>query len=253
MIAAPMPTPLSSAVRARRTRWAFSLLVLAAALAACGSTNPTPTPRPSTAASASARPTPPPSPSPTPAPTPRYTNEPDDELTGLIPDAVGELTIVKPAVADFAITPGDFGEPYGELGLRFASLQVAYITSPRLSLYAARADGPPVTTEELEPYLAEAGRYVGIAGLVREPWALETVNGNRVWVRPEDNATVLGTMIYTWAADEYVFLLIGTDDAVNRALIAQLPGEAAPTPTPRPSRSPSTSASADPSQSVPPS
>ena len=33
-----------------------------------------------------------------------------------------------------------------------------------------------------------------------------------------------------------IFLMIGVDDRVNRALFAALPGEAAPTPTPRPSR-----------------
>jgi hypothetical protein len=42
-------------------------------------------------------------------------------------------------------------------------------------------------------------------------------------------------MIYTWAAGEFVFLLIGVDDAVNRTLVSALPGEAAPTPTPTPS------------------
>ena len=63
--------------------------------------------------------------------------------------------------------------------------------------------------------------------------------GHLVWVRPEDNATVAGTMIYTWAADEYVFLLIGVDDGVNRAIVAALPGEPPPTPSPVPSRSPS--------------
>ena len=33
-------------------------------------------------------------------------------------------------------------------------------------------------------------------------------------------------------------LLIGVDDAVNRAILAALPGEPPPSPTPRPSRSP---------------
>jgi hypothetical protein len=57
------------------------------------------------------------------------------------------------------------------------------------------------------------------------------------WERPEDNATAAGTHIYTWAADDYVFLLIGVDDQLNRALFAALPGEQAPAPTPRPSPS----------------
>jgi hypothetical protein len=69
-------------------------------------------------------------------------------------------------------------------------------------------------------------------------------------VRPEDNATAAGTMIYTWAAEEFVFLMIGVDDAVNRALFAALPGEAAPTPTPRPSRSPRSTRSVAPSPSA---
>ncbi|HYN63239.1 MAG TPA: hypothetical protein VES36_01435, partial [Candidatus Limnocylindrales bacterium] len=66
--------------------------------------------------------------------------------------------------------------------------------------------------------------------------------------RPEDDATVAGTMIYTWAADGYVFLLIGVDDRLNRALFEALPGEKAHAATPRPSASPeaSTEASATP-------
>jgi len=42
-------------------------------------------------------------------------------------------------------------------------------------------------------------------------------------------------MVYTWSSGEFVFLLIGVDDTVNRALIAALPGEPAPSPTPVPS------------------
>ncbi|HEX2140755.1 MAG TPA: hypothetical protein VHK28_00585, partial [Candidatus Limnocylindria bacterium] len=95
-----------------------------------------------------------------------------------------------------------------------------------------------VTTEELEPHLETAGRYVGIAGLVREPWELQTIEGRLAWVRPEDNATAAGTMIYTWAADDLVFLMIGVNDTVNRALFAALPGEAAATPVPSPSGTP---------------
>ena len=68
------------------------------------------------------------------------------------------------------MTPGDFASAYGELGLQFKSLQVAYVNAPRLSLYAARVEEPLPTTRQLEPYLETAGRYVGIAGLQREPW-----------------------------------------------------------------------------------
>ena len=38
--------------------------------------------------------------------------------------------------SEFAITPGDFASAYGDLGLRFKSLQVAFAIDPRLSLYA---------------------------------------------------------------------------------------------------------------------
>ncbi|MGH2457100.1 MAG: hypothetical protein ACRDHD_12690, partial [Candidatus Limnocylindria bacterium] len=188
-----------------------------------------------------------PTPAPTAPPTPRYTNPPDEELTALIPAEVAGHAVSIPPPTDFAYTPGDFGEAYGQLGLRFTALQVAFVPTPRLSLYAARVDGPPVETSELEPHLETAGRYVGIAGLVREPWELVTIGDRVAWVRPEDDATAAGTMIYTWAAGEYVFLLIGVDDTLNRALFAALPGEAAPTPSPRPSRSPAPSGSATPS------
>jgi hypothetical protein len=67
-----------------------------------------------------------------------------------------------------------------------------------------------------------------------------------VWVRPEDNATAAGTMIYTWASDDLVFLLIGVDDAVNRAIVEALPGEPAPSPTPVPSESSSAEPSGTP-------
>ena len=60
-----------------------------------------------------------------------------------------------------------------------------------------------------------------------------------MWVRPEDNATAAGTMIYTWSSGDLVFLLIGVDDSVNRAIVEALPGEPAPSPTPVPSESPS--------------
>lgn len=252
MIAAPMSTLHPAAVRPLG-RLILIVAGMAVLLAACGTSTPTPASSPSAATSATppATATPRPTPRPTPVPTPRFTNEPDPALAALIPDEVGGEAVVKPAVTDFAYTPGDIGEVYGEIGLRFQSLQVAYIAPRRLSLYAVRMNRPFATTEDLEPYLAAAGQYVGIAGLHREPWELETVAGNVVWVRPEDNATVLGTMLYTWAADGYLFLLIGTDDALNRALVAALPGQPAPTPTPRPSRSPrpSSSATSEPSPS----
>jgi hypothetical protein len=186
-------------------------------------------------------------------PTPVYTNPADPELAALIAAHVGAQVISIPAVDEFSITPGDVGEAYGEIGLRFVALQLAYVERPRLSLYAMRMRPPFVTTQQLEPYLATAGQYVGIAGLHREPWRLVEVADHLVWVRPEDNATVAGTMIYTWAADAYVFLLIGVDDGLNRGLLAALPGEPPPTPTPQPSRSPAASGSRAPSGSAAPS
>jgi hypothetical protein len=212
-------------------------LALAAVLtlASCTSSDPTGSLAPSstsTAPSASATLVPTPEPTPTPAPTPRFTNEPDDELAALIPTEANGVPIVVAPFEEFALTPGDIATAYGELGNRFASLALAYVEQPRTTLYAVRVDGAPVTTGELEPYLATAGRYVGIAGLDPAPWEQDEAGGHVVWVRPEDNATAAGTMIYTWASGEYVFLLIGVDDAVNRAIVADLPGEPAPTPTP---------------------
>ena len=86
------------------------------------------------------------------------------------------------------------------------------------------------------------GGRIRIAGLDPEPWERSSAGGHVVWVRPEDNATALGTMIYTWASGEHVFLLIGVDDTVNRAIVAALPGEAAPTATPAATAEPSASA-----------
>ena len=140
---------------------------------------------------------------------------------------------------EFALTPGDVAVAFGEIGDRFSSLVLAYVEEPRTTLYAMRVDGPDVATEDLEPHLATAGRYVGIAGLDPEPWESEVVGGNQVWVRPEDNATAAGTHVYTWSSGDVVFLLIGVDERVNRAIIGQLPGEPAPTPRPDPSQSPS--------------
>lgn len=227
-------------------------LATALALAACSSGDPTATPLPSldsAAPSASATTAPTPEPTPTPAPTPRFTNEPDDELAGLIPAAANGVPVIVAPFDEFALTPGDIGLAYGDIGARFASLALAYVEQPRTTLYAVRVDGEPVSTEELEPHLATAGRYVGIAGLDPEPWALAEAGGHQVWVRPEDNATAAGTMIYTWSSGEYVFLLIGVDDTVNRAIVAALPGEPAPSPTPVPSQDP---ASGEPSPSASP-
>lgn len=228
-------------------------LAASVALAACSSADPSrteaPTASPSVAATATAAPTP--DPTPTPAPTPRFTNEPDPELASLIPETAAGVPVIVAPFEEFALTPGDIGAAYGEIGDRFASLALAYVEQPRTTLYAMRVDGEPVTTEDLEPHLETAGRYVGIAGLVREPWELATAGEHLVWVRPEDNATAAGTMIYTWSSGEFVFLLIGVDDTVNRAIVEALPGEAAPTPTPIPSASgsgsgqPAPSASAD--------
>jgi hypothetical protein len=234
-------------------------LALAAAvtLAACATDDPVPSATPSPIASVAAptatvEPTPTPTPTPTPEPTPRFTNEPDDELAALIPaEANGRPVVVAP-FDEFALTPGDIGVAYGDIGDRFASLALAYVEQPRLTLYAMRVDGEPVATDDLEPHLATAGRYVGIAGLDPEPWEAGEAGGHQVWVRPEDNATAAGTMIYTWSSGEFVFLLIGVDDAVNRALIAGLPGEPAPSPTPIPSASGDASAEPEPSASAAP-
>ena len=209
-------------------------------LAACSTaeSSRTPEPMPSTAApSISATPVPTLEPTATPAPTPRFTNQPDDELAALIPASATDAPVTIAPFDDFALTPGDIGFAYGDIGDRFASLALAYIVQPRLTLYAMRIDGDPVATEDLEPHLATAGRYVGIAGLDAEPWELSEAGGHAVWVRPEDNATAAGTMVYTWSSGEVVFLLIGVEDATNRALIEQLPGEPAPSPTPVPSGS----------------
>lgn len=225
-------------------------VVAIVAMAGC-SADPTPSPSPSPAPPTAA-PTPrPPTPtaSPTPAPTPRFTNRRDDALAALIPTEAGGATVVVAPFDEFALTPGDVAVAYGEIGNRFESLVLAYVGSPRTTLYAMRVDGEPVTTEDLEPHLATAGRYVGIAGLHREPWEMVTVGANLAWMRLEDNATALGTHIYTWSSGEFVFLLIGTNDTVNRAIVTQLPGEPAPTPTPVPSAASSASTPAAPTSS----
>ena len=233
---------------------ACAVAVVAVIVTGCGTTG-SPTPRsstlPSGSGASSATPAATPSPSPTPQPTPYFTNPPDAELSALIPTELLGMKVTVPAPDQFAYTPGDIGEVYGDIGLRFRALQVAFVPRPHsLSLYAVRMEEPFVTTAELEPYLATAAQYVGINGLHRDPWELKTIGGRVTWVRPEDDATAAGTMIYTWATGPYVFLMIGIDDALNQAMFAALPGEAAATPTPRPSRSPAGSAGASPSSSA---
>lgn len=233
-----------------RLRGAMSLALGAAlGLAGClDAPTPTPVPTPSSAAP-SVRPTPTPTaePTPSPSPTPRFTNEPDPELAALIPGEVNGVPIVVAPFDEFALTPGDIGTAFGEIGNRFASLALAYAEQPRLTLYAVRVEGDPVGTDDLEPHLATAGRYVGIAGLDPDPWEAAVVGGHRVWTRPEDNATAAGTRIYAWSSGEFVFLLIGVDDALNQALVAALPGEAAPSPSPTPTPSASEEESLEPS------
>jgi hypothetical protein len=250
-----MSIPRSAAARPS-FRTACALTVAALIAAGCGTTG-SPTPRASTPPSASgagsASPIASASPSPTPLPTPYYTNPPDAELSALIPTELLGMKVTVPAPDQFAYTPGDIGAVFGDIGLRFRALQVAFVPRPHsLSLYAMRMTEPFVTTAQLEPYLATAAQYVGINGLHRDPWKLETIGGRVVWTRPEDDATAAGTMIYTWASGPYVFLMIGIDDALNQAMLAALPGEAAPTPTPRPSRSPAGSGPATPSASASP-
>ena len=85
------------------------------------------------------------------------------------------------------------------------------MNDPRLSLYAARVEQPLPTTRQLEPYLETAGRYVGIAGLHREPWRYRRIDGRVTWERPEDNATVAGTHLHL-GRRRLRLLLIGVDD-----------------------------------------
>jgi hypothetical protein len=225
-----MPTTRPDAARRRRaiqTRHFTTLSALLLIVAGCTFASPTPTP--------SASPLPTPVPTPTPQPTPIFSNVPDPALIALIPTEVAGQPVQIPAITEFSITPGDIGEVYGEIGARFRSLQIAYISLPRLSVYAMRMNPPTVTTADLKPYLAAAAEYVGIAGLHPEAWKLETLSGHVVWVRPEDNATLRGTRVYSWVADDLVFLMIGVDEAQNLAMLAGLPGEPPPTPSPAPS------------------
>lgn len=213
---------------------------LALGVTGCSAPAPRPSPIASASASASATPeVPTPTPSPSPPPTPRFTNPADAGLAALFPSTVAGFPLVVAPIGEFGLTPGDVGLAYGEIGLEFAALAIAYVEQPRLTLYAVRTDGDPVSTEDLEPHLATAGRYLGIAGLDREPWELITVADRQVWSRPGDIATAAGTVLYTWSDGEFVFLLIGADDAVNRALVAALPGEPPPATTPDASPDPS--------------
>ena len=230
-----MPTTRPDAARGRRTApaLAFAILLIMLALGACSSPPPTPSPSPVVTAT----PAPTATPLPTPLPTPIFSNTADPELVALIPTTVAGQAVQIPPITDFSITPGDIGQVYGAIGTRFRTLQLAYVSRPRLSLFGMRMNPPFATNSDLQPYLAEAARYVGIAGLHPEAWMLATVAGHVVWVRPEDNATVRGTRVYTWAVDGLVFLMIGTDDAQNLAMLGGLPGVPPPTPTPAPSDS----------------
>jgi hypothetical protein len=216
-------------------------------LVAC-STSPSPSGS-GLAASPNVTPAPTPAPTPTPVPTPDFTNAPDPALTALIPDTIDGAAVVKPDPSTFGVTPGDVGTVFGAIGLRFRSLVIAYVVSPRLSLYAMRVEGASVDTADLQPYLASAGEYIGVAGLHPDAWKETVVDGNRVWTRGEDAATLPGTTFYCWSSGQYVFLLTGSSDKTNRAMVSALPGQPAPTPTPAPTSSAPTS----PSASVPPS
>jgi hypothetical protein len=245
-----MPAPMTSSrlalpclplVAGRRRAVSLALAAAALALAACGLSTTSPTPATSSlppSPSVGVTPNPTPSPTPSPAPTPRFTNEPDPDLAALIPAAVNGVPVVVAPFEEFALTPGDIAIAYGELGTRFASLALAYVERPRTTLYAVRVEGDPIATDDLEPHLATAGRYVGIAGLDPAPWEAAVVGGSHVWARPEDNATAAGTHVYTWSSGEFVFLLIGVDDTLNRALVEALPGEPAPSPAPPASNAP---------------
>jgi hypothetical protein len=240
ILSTPMPRHPCAAARARRSALA-SCLVLVIGLAACSTAEPGPataTPSATQNAPGSATPSPPSTPSLTPQPTPRFTNQPDPALEALIPATIAGAKVQKPTPNEYGITPGDFGMSFGDLGLRFESLVLAFIEHPRLSLFAARVSGTPVDTSSLRPYLAAAGQYVGIAGLHPEAWHAVVVGGKQAWKRGDDPATLPGTTLYCWSSGQYVFLLTGSSDAANMAMVKALPGQPAPTPTPRPTTTP---------------
>jgi len=192
---------------------------------------PSPTPSPTASPSPTPLPTPSPTPSPTPLPTPTYTNEPDPELSALIPDSVGGATIVKPPPTAFGITPGDIGEAFGEIGLSFKTLVIGHVAESRTALYAMRRAEPSGETADLRPHLVEIGRYLGISGTDAD-WRLVTIGGNVSWMRSGGASNLRGTTVYTWLTDDYAFLLIGGNDSLNRAIVAALPGKPAATPAP---------------------
>jgi hypothetical protein len=247
MIAAPMPIPDLVALRpGRRPLPALAAILVAILLAACSS-SPAPTVSPSLPSPSGMTPAPTPTPTPTPRPTPDYSSAPDPTLSALIPDTISGSPVVKPDPTSFGVSPGDIGMPFGDLGLRFRSLVIGYVVSPRLSLYAMRVEGAPVDTNDLKPYLAAAGQYIGVSGLQPDAWKAAVVNGNRVWTRGEDEATLAHTTFYCWSSGQYVFLMTGSSDATNQAMVSALPGQPAPTPTP----APSTAASGSPAASSP--
>lgn len=248
-----MPIPLAAA-RPRRRAIASCLTVLVVlGLVACSTAEPpsaTPTTRTTPSATTGATsPSASSSPSTTPEPTPRYTNQPDPTLEALIPASIAGAKVDKPTPNEYGMTPGDFGMSFGDLGLRFESLVLAFVERPRLSLFAARVSGAPVDTASLRPYLAAAGQYVGINGLHPEAWRAVVIAGKRAWMRGDDPATLPGTTLYCWSSGQYVFLLTGSSNAQNVAMVKALPGQPVPTPTPRPSPTPRSSGGASPSAS----
>jgi len=251
-----MPTHVLAAARPPRRALAAGLILMTIGIGACSTAEPgpgTPTPLATQAGSTSpATPIPSTPPTATPEPTPRFTNAPDPQLEALIPATIVGARVEKPGPTEFGMTPGDFGINFGELGLRFESLVVAFVEKPRLSLFAVRVVGAPVDTAELRPYLAAAGRYVGINGLHPEAWRVAAVGGKRVWRRGDDPATLPGTTLYCWSSGQYVFLLTGSSDAANMAMVKALPGQPVPTPTPRPSPTPYASTTASGASATPP-
>jgi len=239
-----MPTAPDAPRRAAPHPLMTALLCVAGLAAACSSSPPSPTATPTPLASLG----PTPSPSATPLPTPAYTNPADPALAALIPKRIAGAPVNVPPPTQFGLTPGDFGSVFGDIGLRFDALALAYVEKPRLSLYAAHVGGSPVDTDALKPYLAAAGEYVGVHGLHPEAWKAGMVGKTRVWTRGEDVATLAHTTFYCWSSGDYVFLLVGSSDAANRAMVAALPGQAVPSPTPAPSGS--TSGSASPASSA---
>ena len=219
---------------------------LGVALSACAGWNATePTTRATPSPTPSVAPTPArtPRPSPTPTATPTYTNIPDPELRAIIPENVDGSTVVVPE--EVSLTPGDVGTVFGEHGARFRSLVIGFTEEPRLTVFAMRIEPPRVATLQLRRHLPEIGQYLGISELDPEPWELVGVAGTEVWVRGGDEATSPGTQIYTWAQDDVVFLLIGTDEDHNRAMISALVA-ALPAPTEPAAASPSASPGATP-------